>query len=154
MAQKYVTDRPIQVSAQLARGDFNRADIRFHGVDHSEATFEARIFLNNPAADEQTPKTPENGYAGSFHIFGHGGCFGDEGHCEVPDSRRNFDYRPPHQLEPAEKSVKITDALKRALAQGSELHVTVVPVIMSANEKCDLEHPLQFQSFDIATYVA
>lgn len=152
MAQKFVIEKPVQLSAQLASANFSRADIRLHGVDHSGATFEGRIFLNNLDADERTPKTPESGYAGSFHIFGHGGCFGDEGHCDVPEERQPFDYRPPHQLTPAEKSVRITDALKRALRDSTHVHVTIVPVIMSANEKCDLEHPLRFESFDIVTY--
>ena len=29
-------------------------------------------------------------YAGSFYIFGHGGCFGDVGHCDVPTSRDSW----------------------------------------------------------------
>ncbi len=68
-------------------GRFTRADLVFSGVDHSETSYEVRVFLNNPTADASTPRTAEHGYAGRFVVFGHGGCFGDEGHCEVPASR-------------------------------------------------------------------
>src|SRR5690348_16357380 len=63
----------------LHRKDFNRADLIFEGVDHSGPSFEGRVFLNNPNATADTPATAENGYAGSFHIFGHGICLGDVG---------------------------------------------------------------------------
>ena len=114
--------------------DFTRADIEFHGLDHSGASFEGRVFLNNPGADENTETTAANGYAGSFHIFGHGGCFGDEGHCDVPsDPHAPFDLRPPHQLTPHVKAVIVTDALKRVLTQGPIGHsitVTVAAVVV------------------------
>jgi len=152
MPKSYVTDKPVEMQAELSSAEFQRADILFHEVDHSGATFEARIFFNNPDANETTPKTAETGYAGSFHIFGHGGCWGDDGHCDVPASRRPFDSRPPHHMIPAEKVVTITDALKRALESGPNITISVVPVIMSATEKCDVEDPLHFSSFEIATY--
>ncbi|MBV9454724.1 MAG: hypothetical protein JOZ19_11495 [Rubrobacter sp.] len=47
-------------------------DIEFHGVDHSGASYEARIFLNIPEADETTERTAERGYAGSFHLRARG----------------------------------------------------------------------------------
>src|SRR5438477_12447518 len=77
--------------------DYSRADLIFEGVDHSGASFEARVFLNNESANDQTPATPENGYAGSFHIFGHGGCFGDDiTHCQIRGAPRPYDPRPAH----------------------------------------------------------
>jgi len=152
MSKKYVADKPVQLSAAFRGAKFYRADIKFHEVDHSGATYEGRVFLNNPNADEGTPKTLANGYAGSFHIFGHGGCFGDMGHCDVPTTQRPFDNRDEHPLVPAEISVTITDALREAVKKGSQVHVTVVPVILSANDKCDLENVLKFKNFEIVTY--
>src|ERR1700730_9488090 len=73
---------------------------------HGEASYEGRIFLNNPKADAETPKDLAHGYAGSFHIFGHGGCLGDVGHCEVSQhNRESYDFRSPHPLTPAKKRV-------------------------------------------------
>jgi tyrosinase len=131
---------------------FTRADIEFHGVDHAGATYAAAIFLNNPAADDSTPKTPENGYAGSFHIFGHGGCLGDPGHCEVRDDPRPFDPRPAHPLTPARKTVIATAALQQAMKAGAEITVTVVPKVLSGTPKTDMHNVLKFDRLTIVTY--
>lgn len=132
--------------------DFARADLEFNELDHSETSFEARIFLNNPNASDTTPKTLDNGYAGSFHIFGHGGCYGDEGHCTVAPRRRH-DPRPAHPLTPAKKAVIATEAIRRALqADHQSVVLTVVPVITSLNERCSTENVLQFSEIKIVTY--
>lgn len=61
-------------------------------------------------------------------MFGHGGCYGDEGHCAPDDRRRDeFDRRPPHPLTPQTRSVEITDALKRT--SGDRIRVEVVIVV-------------------------
>lgn len=110
---------------------FTRADLVFEGVDHSDISYEVRVFLNNPAADEKTERTAQNGYAGRFVIFGHGKCFGDLGHCDIPTGpRRAFDRRPVHPLTPQTKLVTVTEALQRVLAaseKGLE-SITLVPV--------------------------
>ena|SRR5450432_558277 len=152
MAKRYVADKSLQLTATFREADFYRADLHFHAVDHSGATFEGRVFLNNPKADEDTPPTLPNGYAGSFYIFGHGGCYGDLGHCDVPARQRDFDLRRKHPLAPTDVTLEITEALRDAMKKRSELHVTVVPVVMAFTEKCDLENVFKFQSYDIKTY--
>jgi tyrosinase len=109
---------------------FYRADIELHGLDHSGATYEGRIYLNNPGADEATGRDPESGYAGCFHIFGHGGCLGDPGHCDVVP-RRAHDPRPAHPLTPARKVITATEAVRHAIEAGEDITVTIVPVILS-----------------------
>ncbi len=132
--------------------DFTRADIQFLGLDHSGASFEGRVFLNNPGADGSTDTTPANGYAGSFHVFGHGGCFGDEGHCDVRP-RRTYDPRPAHHLTPATKTVIATEAVSAALASNPQaLIITVVPVVTSLTVKSSAEDVLGFESVRIVTY--
>ncbi len=89
----------------------------------------------------------ENGYAGSFFIFGHGGCFGDEGHCEVGAEPRPFDPNDPrrsHPLLPVEMSVEATEALRRTVSEGGDITVSVVPVITGFTEQTDLEDVLKF----------
>ena len=111
-------------------GPFRRADLELHGLDHSKASYEGRVFLNNSDASVSTPTDEAHGYVGSFFIFGHGGCAGEEGHCDVPSERRPFDRRMEHQLTSVSKRVVITDALKRALERaGDSLDVTIVPVV-------------------------
>ena len=133
--------------------DLRRADLEFANVDHSGATFEARIFFDNPAADQDAPKIAQVGYVTSFHVFGHGGCFGDVGHCEIHE-RRLYDPRPTHQLTPAlRKVVRVTDAIRRLLQQGrTGMTVTVVPVITSATERCDFENVLKFTHVKVVAY--
>jgi hypothetical protein len=131
--------------------EFARADLIFSGVDHSGPSFEARVYFDNADADESTARDPDAGYAGSFYIFGHGGCFGDVGHCDVPTGPRDpFDYRPPHQLTPATKTVIVTDAVKR-VAGSDSVRVTVVPVV-DKGEKAKREDVLHFEAVRLVTY--
>jgi tyrosinase len=108
--------------------EFYRADIEFHGVDHAGASYEGRVYVNNPEADENTGDSPDSGYAGSYYVFGHGGCLGDPGHCEVKE-RRAYDPRPSHPLSKARKSVRATEAIRYAVQQGAECRITVVPIV-------------------------
>lgn len=121
-----LTSQPI--SAEALDRDFSRSDIEFHGIDHSGASYEGRVFLNNAHAGEATPRSAEEGYAGAFHIFGHGGCLGDRGHCDV-HPRRLYDPRPAHPLTPGRKVVVATEAVRRAIEAGGDITVTVVPVL-------------------------
>jgi hypothetical protein len=47
------------------------------------------------------------GYVGSFAVFAHGGCFGDEGHCDVRGPVSSFGRCPPDlpRLEGANRDV-------------------------------------------------
>ena len=104
-----------------------RADLIFYEVDHSGPSYVARVFLDNPKADADTPREPDRGYAGSFAVFGHGGCYGDEGHCAPGDRIRDeFDRRPPHPLTPQTRTLEITDALKRTTGEKTRVDVIIV----------------------------
>jgi hypothetical protein len=126
MVARYVSD-PIELPRrEEGAAEYARADLAFYGVDHSGSSYEARLFID-AEADVDTPRDHPN-YAGAFHVFGHGGCFGDEGHCDVPQEPPDpFDVRPPHQLTPITKTVIVTDALRRLVHNGQEsIRVTVV----------------------------
>jgi hypothetical protein len=118
----------VRLSPGAAAGAFTRADLVFYGVEHRGPSFEARVFLNAAEATLDTPLDPAEGYAGFFVVFGHRGCFGDAGHCEVPVSRDPFDNRPPHALTPQTKMVEITTALKDPRIESSDISVTVLPI--------------------------
>jgi hypothetical protein len=153
--QTLVFDLPYPGEADVRA--FTRADVVFTGVDHSGTSFEVRLFLNNPTATASTPRTAEQGYAGRLTIFGHGGCYGDEGHCEVPAlSTDPTDLRPPHPLTPLNTYVTITDALRRVLAEGGELRtVTLVPVSITPMRKDRKPAPelLHFADVSLQTYL-
>jgi hypothetical protein len=116
---------------------FRRADLVFRDLDHSGPSYEVRIFFNRNDATADTAPSADHGYIRSFYVFGHGGCAGQPGHCDVPESRRPYDFRPPHQLTPAARWITVTDAARRALAGGRELTVTLVPVVASVSAKQD-----------------
>ncbi len=123
-------------------------------MDHSGLSYEARVFLNNDSADETTSQTAEFGYAGSFHIFGHGECFGDDpSHCEVRAAPRPYDPRPAHPLTPARKAVIATEAMRQAVTSGKPVTVTVVPVLRADTPKADYENVLKFDKVSIITYL-
>lgn len=107
--------------------DIYRADIEFYEVDHSGASYEGRVYINNPGADANTGYDDPS-YAGSYHVFGHGGCLGDPGHCEVKP-RRPYDPRPAHPLTKAKKVVIATDAVRGAIERDGNATVTVVPIV-------------------------
>jgi hypothetical protein len=149
---------PLSVPAGVNDPPFQRADLKFIGIDHSWSSFEARVFLNAADASASTATDAALGYAGSFYIFGHGGCFGDEGHCEVPASKASmFDRRRPHQLIPTTKLLVITDMLRALLGQAQDqlaLTITVIPVVrasvLAAPE--DADSVLRVEAVTLLTY--
>ncbi|HEX3581082.1 MAG TPA: hypothetical protein VH087_04935 [Thermoanaerobaculia bacterium] len=145
---------PQKISKEQLPPEFTRADIEFIGIDHSGSSYEARVYLNNPKANAETPPTLENGYAGSYHIFGHGGCFGDVGHCEINRPFDPFDPRPSHPLEPIRKVVIATDAVRQALASSSEIAITVVPLVRgwTENTESDLGNVMSFDHINLVCY--
>jgi hypothetical protein len=149
-AKVYKSAKTVPLNQLPAR--FSRADLEFIDVDHSGASFEARVFINNPNADENTPTTEATGYAGSFSIFGHGGCFGDVGHCEVTERRDEFDFRPTHALAPAKKIVVATQAISRAAELKTDITITVVPIVKSWTDKSDRDNVLKFDHINLVTY--
>ena len=114
---------------------FKRADLVFEGVDHARDSYEVRVFLNNKSANEQTARSPETGYAGRFVVFGHGGCFGEQDHCEpalaaAPAQAIDPSGGHQHPLTPETRILTITEPLRRILsAPGRRLKtLTFVPV--------------------------
>ena len=138
--------------------DFSRADLLFFGIGQIGPSFEARVFLNNPEADETTPLEGASGYAGSFHIFGPARCFGDPGHCDIPEEPRDpFDLRRPNtQVIPVDKLVVATEAIKQVRQAGNEgFTVTVVPVVYESPGVQDGtvdEDVLNFERLALVTY--
>ena len=150
---KTFTSQPIPVDFASSRHRLTRADLEISGIFHGESSYEGRIFFNNPKATAATAKTARSGYAGSFHIFGHGGCLGDPGHCEVNEHNRDaFDFRYPHPLTPARKRIDVTKALQEAAKRGRTVTVTIVPVVTAANRLCDTVNVFRCENMQFVTY--
>jgi tyrosinase len=140
---------PIQLTAAQAAGQFARADLVFYDVDARHASFIGRVFLQAPGGDVDLAADRRDGYAGFFAIFGHGGCAGDEGHCEVPESRDPFDFGPPHPLTPQVKLVEVTDRLRQV---GGDQVVAVVLATRPSHDGARLADVMSFSGMRLLTY--
>lgn len=141
---------PIPLSPAIRRGEFEAADLVFYDVDHSGPSFRGLVFFNTEASID-TALEHGDGYAGSFVVFGHGGCFGDEGHCHVPTHHKDpFDSRSLHALTPQTHLVDVSDALKVA-CENEYLSVTVLPIVPGPDvaEQRDI---LEFSAMRLLTY--
>lgn len=139
---------PIPLTAAQAAGHFKRADLVFYDVDARHASFTARVFLQAPGDVDLSPER-RDGYAGFFAIFGHGGCSGDEGHCEIPEARDPFDLGPPHPLTPQVKLVDVTDRLRQA--DGDQVLVVALAVRPS-RDGAALSDVMSFSAVRLITY--
>ena len=140
------TSAPIELPSP--ERSFQRADLLFYGLDHSGASYEAQVFVAARGVGGE-PNRDHRAYVGSYFIFGHGGCFGDVGHCDIPTRRDEFDLRPPHQLEPATRIVTVTDALTAMLQQGL---TTAKVTVVAHTEGRASNDVLSFSTIRLATY--
>ena len=117
------TSPPIPLDLGSKQDGFDRADIEIYGIDQSGASFEGRVFLNNPEATVKTPLKAELGYAGTFHVYGYGIWPADAAadHAAKPSALEGI-------RAPITKTLIATEAVRRAAAKGKETRVTVVPV--------------------------
>jgi hypothetical protein len=145
MVERFTTE-PIELP-QVER-PFERADLIFYGLDHSGTSFEGQVFFDVRGVGRDVD-TSHRAYVGSIFIFGHGGCFGDLGHCDIPTTRDPFDLRPPHQLEPAVRILTVTDALRRLLERGIDAAKVTVMARTAAREPADV---LAFEKVRLAVY--
>ena len=153
--EKYVSNK-IKLDITKLENEFYRADLIIHGLDHSGPSYEGRVFINNPQAGHDTPDDSAQGYTGSFFVFGHGGCLGDEGHCEVnrPSSRFNL---IPNPLVPEKVSLIVTEKLKELGKTTDEFTITIVPKLSRGSERAcqkdaDLKNVVLLHKITIETY--
>src|SRR5437588_12727977 len=115
------TAPPIRVSSFKGTP---RAEMVFSGVDQAGPSFEGRVFLNNPDADVTTARTPETGYAGSFHVY----AYGEPAPPAIADAKTTR-AEGGQPIAPIEKRLHAHKrALAAALAEADELTITVVPI--------------------------
>jgi hypothetical protein len=128
---------------------FVRADLEFESVEHDGPSHVVLLYLNNPDVPDDGSRDADERYAGEFTVFGHGDCWGDLGHCDVPSGPQHaFDDRPPHPLTPINLTVEITDALT---ALGDVDEVTVTALVHSLDPE-KREDALRFKRLTLVTY--
>jgi tyrosinase len=140
---------PVPSAIAVPVADFRSADFEVGGIKHTGSSYEGLLYINNPDADAATGKDEEAGYAGSFNVFGHGGCFGAEGHCDNREpERRRFDNRPLARSIRMKRRVSITDALRSAAQDDAEILFTIV----ARTSDPDPEGVLDVKRLSIVTY--
>lgn len=140
---------PVASAVAVPAADFRNADFEIGGIRHTGSSYEGLVYINNPAATPDTGKDEEAGYAGSFNVFGHGGCFGAEGHCDNrEDERRRFDNRPLARSIRMKKRVDISAALRTAAQSEPEIQFTIV----ARTSDRDPEGVLDVKRLSIVTY--
>jgi hypothetical protein len=132
--------------------EFYRADLEFHGIGHGTESYTGHVFLNNHDADLNMPKTLENKFVGSYHVFGHGGCFGDVGHCDILKKNEKYDFRADHPLTRGFKRLIITEQLKVLGKQRKEFTVTIVPIIKLDKNTMNIKEIVEIEKISIVTY--
>lgn len=145
MAERFTSD-PLELPP--AGRPFERADLILYGIDHSGPSYEARVFMD-PRGVSHGADSTHRAYVGSFFIFGHNGCFGDVGHCDVPRERDPFDLRPAHQLEPALRVLTVTDAVRGLLERDLDATKVTVTAHTAGSTSNDV---LAFDTVRLATY--
>jgi tyrosinase len=147
---------PLPLPSAAGVKPFYRADLLLYDVDQMGASYRAAVFFDNPGADQSTPEDAEHGFAGSFSIFGKGGCFGDEGHCIPRAPQHSFDRRPPHPALPTLKVVRVTDAVRALVGRGlTEATVTLVPTLADTAGvvvEGDFDNPIKLGQVGLVTY--
>jgi tyrosinase len=124
-------------------------ELILYGVSRRGRSYRGHVFVNAPRANLGTPLEPGKGYVGSYTVFGHGGCVGDEGHCDQPTEPDETDIRDPVGLTRLTMTVGLSrEALDRI--EGETFTVTLVPVAPSAKEPVEVD--LDFEGFRLATY--
>ena len=134
----------LHVAPGAAGLHFERADIVIHGVDQSGPSFEVRVFLNAPTANVSTGTTPENGYAGSVHVYGYGVWPDDVGKSE---SERAAAAASGIRA-PIEKTLIATEPVRAALSKGPNLDVTLVPVFPGDPPR-DVGQEFKFENVEV-----
>ena len=127
----FVSDK-INLDFEKLSKEFYRADLELQEVDHSGPSYEGRVFINNDNANYDTPLNSNGGYVGSYYIFGHGGCYGDEGHCDIRRENSPFNLVPA-QLKPENVFMIVTPRIKELPKTGKDFKVTVVPILSDSN---------------------
>jgi tyrosinase len=130
-----------------ARSGWKRADLEFEGVEHDGASFVVHLFLNTEA-NEATPHTAEERYAGYLTVFAHGDCWGDVGHCDISKPLSPFDRRRPHPLVAFNASLEVSEALNALPETTSEVTVTA----LAFNKNGDEADVLRFKALTLLTY--
>jgi hypothetical protein len=130
--QRWSTPEPLTLPIDFRT--VSRLDLELQDVRRDGGSFTCWVFLNPDAPLPADADRDHPSFAGSFTIFAHGRCWGDEGHCDYQRGPIHpFDRRPPHHLHPINVSMEVTDQLER-LGDPDGLEVVIHATRLDAPE--------------------
>ena len=125
-----------------APGEFKRAHLEIYGIDHFRPSYLSLIFFNDTDVTCDNASPERESFAGSFTVFGHSTCYGDEGHCSSKEELRRFDLRRSHPLTKAIKRVNVTEALRREIKNNSKIDITIVAITYDEEDTTEARNSL------------
>ena len=145
------TSPEMYIEYNADENEFYQAVIEFYGVDCTGPSYEGKVYVNNPNANENTPADEKNGYVGSYYVFGNDGCWGDKGHCDTKFQRK-YDSRIHSHITPQYMSVDATKLLKECVRTKSKFTVTVLPRVGRGQRMSDAKDVIKFQRIRVNCY--
>ena len=107
----------VSLDPTALRSNDAAAHLVVDGLEQGGPSFEVRVFLGNPSADEATPRDVSNGYAGSIHVYGLGSA------SDAPRAAAK---------SPMRRTLPIPKELRAALPKDASVPVTLVYVASRA----------------------
>lgn len=107
------------------------ATVQFHQVKHPKESIVVHVFVNAPNADTGTVRIGNPNYAGRFTIWGHGECWGGQGHCDVPVNARITGSR--HHLVPFDINYDISQCVAKIEAYRTRIDVSLVVEVLGGD---------------------
>ncbi|MEM9360744.1 MAG: hypothetical protein AAGB04_31605 [Pseudomonadota bacterium] len=89
-----------------------RAKLTFKGINHSDHSFIARVFVNQPDADENTPVQDNQSFLGNVYMYGHGSGLSET----------------VNPLQPYDNSLYLAEEMSALLAKKQPAEITIVVV--------------------------
>lgn len=92
--------------------------------------------INQPDANPGTPTEGNSHYVGTRILLGKTMCFGEAGHCDMPNLRQKFDVRVRPPMKPIKIYMNITRTMKNPEVVNTienRTHITLVVVDQNEN---------------------
>jgi tyrosinase len=153
-----VAPQTLEIEINAIGNDFERAYLRLYDLEHTEKTYEIRVFANREETpDATTPLTDEQHYLGLLVLLGHGNCPGAPGHCDRKATTADG-LRQEHHLSPGLALLDVTKGLmslkeNRTLANGKvgEENLSLSLVVVDLLNQQVSHEQIQFARLSLST---
>lgn len=126
--------------------DFGRAELRFQALRPPVASYEARVFIDEPDADARTPTEENPRYLGSQYFYGVGSRAPDP-----PPSPKLYSLEGPTHWTPRDIALDVTQRFRSYLRQ-TRPHVAPLSVVAVDADGNEIAQPdLDLEGISLVT---